>query len=176
MAPNFCSSIRNIIIGGSEFGKTNPLFNLITQQTDIEKNYLYAKESHEAKYRFLINKREITDWKHLNGLKAFIEYSNDMDRIYKNIEEYNPNKKRKTWILFWRYGCFYIYLVFITKSYFAVPRNIRLNSSHHFITKVPNKLEFEQIAFIHSSDIGFRGFLGIQRNFYKKCIENHILS
>ena len=51
--------------------------------------------------------------KAFNDLKAFIEYSNDMDRIYKNIEEKNPNKKRKTWIVFWRYDYSYIYLVFL---------------------------------------------------------------
>ena len=48
----------------------------------------------------LINKREITGLKYLNDSKAFIEYSNDMDDIYKNIKEYNPNKKRKTLIVF----------------------------------------------------------------------------
>ena len=57
--------------------------------------YLYAKDPYEAKYQFLINKRESTSTKHLHDSKAFIEYSNNMDNIYKNIEEYNPDKKRK---------------------------------------------------------------------------------
>ena len=52
------------------------------------------------KYQFLVNKREITGSKHLNDSKAFIEYSNNMDDIYKSIEEYNPNKKRKILIAF----------------------------------------------------------------------------
>ena len=53
-----------------------------------------------SKYWLLINKRESTGLKYLNDSKAFIEYSNDMDDIYKNIEEYNPNKKRKILIVF----------------------------------------------------------------------------
>ena len=65
------------------------------QQPDIDKIYLYAKDPYEAKYQFLINKRGNTGLKHFNDSKAFIEYSNDMDDIYKNIEEYNPNKERK---------------------------------------------------------------------------------
>ena len=55
----------------------------------------YTKDPYEAKYQFLINKREQTGLKHLNDFKAFIEYSNDIDDIYKNIEEYNLNKKCK---------------------------------------------------------------------------------
>ena len=107
-----------------------------------------------------MNEQKSTDLKHFRDSKAFIEYSNDMDDIYKNIEEYNPNKRRKTLIAF-----DYMFvdmvsnkklnpivtelsirgrelnnsLVFITQSYFAVPKNIRLNSTHYFITKIPNK-------------------------------------
>ena len=55
--------------------------------------YLYAKDSHEAKYQLLINKWEITGWKNLNDFKALIKYSNDMDDIYKNIKKYNGNKE-----------------------------------------------------------------------------------
>ena len=93
----------------------------------------------------------------------FIEYSNDMYDIYKNIEEYNPNKKRKIFIvfddmisdmltsnkklnlviteLFIRGKKLNISLVFITQSHFAVPKNIRLNSTHYFVMKIPNKRE-----------------------------------
>ena len=56
-----------------------------------DKIYLYAKGLYKAKYQLLINKRESTGLKHLNYSKGFIKYSNDMDDIYKNIEEYNPN-------------------------------------------------------------------------------------
>ena len=83
---------KMLIIRGSGFGKTNSLVNLISQQPVIDKIYLYGKDPYEWKISILINKRESTDLKHLNDSKAFIEYSNDMDHIYKNIEKYNPNK------------------------------------------------------------------------------------
>ena len=75
------------------------LFNLINQQPDIDKIYLKAKDPYEAKYQFLIKKRETTGLKHNNYSKAFIEYSNNMVDIYKNIEYYNPNKKQKILIV-----------------------------------------------------------------------------
>ena len=99
-----------------------------------------------------------------------------MDDIYKNIEEYNPNKKRKIFIvfddmiadmvsnkklnpivteLFIRGRKLNISLAFISQSYFAVPKNFRLNSTHYFIMKIRNKRERRQIAFNHSSDIDF---------------------
>ena len=58
-----------------------------------------------------------------------------------------------------------ISFVFITKSYFAVLRNIRANSTHYFVMKIPNKREFKQTAFNHSLDIDFRDFM----NLYAKC-------
>ena len=124
----------------------------------------------------LISKREST------GLK----YLNDMDDIYKNIEEYYSNKKPKILIvfddmiadmlsnkklnpivtgLFIRGRKVNVSLVFITQSYFAVPKNIRLNSTHYFVMKIPNKRELQQIAFNHSWDIDFQDFM----NLYKKC-------
>ena len=75
------------------------MFNLISQQADIDKTYLYAKDPHEKKYQFLINKRESTGVKHLNSPKASNEYSNDIGDIYQKIEKYNPNKKRKILIV-----------------------------------------------------------------------------
>ena len=110
---------------------------------------MYAKDPYEAKYQLLIN--ESTDLNHLNYSKDFTEYSNDMDNIDKSIEEYNPNKKRKILIifddmivdilsnkkfnsivtgLFIRRKKLNISLVFITQSDCAVPKNIRLNSTH----------------------------------------------
>ena len=76
------------------------LLNLRNQQPDRDKTYLYAKDSYEAKFQFLIIKRKSTGFNHLNYLKAFIKYSYVMDYIYKNIEEYNPNRKRKILIVF----------------------------------------------------------------------------
>ena len=129
--------------------------------------YLYAKDPYEAKYQFLIDKRKSTGLKHFNDPKAFIEYSNDMQDVYKNIEEYNTSKKHKILIafddmiadminnkkinlvvteLFFRGRKFNISIVFITQSYFKVPKDVRLNSMHFFIMKIPNKREFQQIA------------------------------
>ena len=86
---------RILIIGGCGSGKTNSLLNIIKKQQDIYRIYLYGKDPYKAKYQFFIDKWEITGSKRFNDSKAFIEYSNDMDDIYKNIEEYNPNKNCK---------------------------------------------------------------------------------
>ena len=151
-----------LIIGGSRLGKTSSLCNLINEEPDIDKIYQYTKDPYKSKYRFLLEKSESTELKHFNDSKAFIEYSDDMDDIYKNIKEYNLNKKRKTLIvfddmiadmlsnkrinpiaieLFIRVRKLNISLVFITQSYFTVPKNVRLNSRHYFIMKIPNKRE-----------------------------------
>ena len=89
-----------MITGDSGSRKTNSLFDLICHQPDIDKIYLYTKDTYESKYQFLINKRESAELKQLNHSKAFIVYSKDMDDIYENIEEYKPNKKRKILIIF----------------------------------------------------------------------------
>ena len=91
-----------LVVEGSGSEKTNALLKnaLINHELDIDKIILYAKDPYEAKYQLLINKRESTGLKYLNDLKAFTKYSNDMDDIYKNTEEYNPNKKRKILTVF----------------------------------------------------------------------------
>ena len=91
---------RILIIGGSGSGKTNVLLNLIDNQPDIDKIYLFAKDPYEAKYQYLINIREKVGLKRFNDPKAFIEYSNDMQDVYKNIDEYNPDKENKILIVF----------------------------------------------------------------------------
>ena len=179
-------SWRILMNGGSGSGKTNASLNLINNQPDIDKIYLYAKDPYEAKYQFLINKRESTGLKHFNDPKAFIEYSNDMHDVYKNIDEYNPDKENKILIvfddmiadmihnkkldsivteLFIRGRKLNISLVFITQSYFKVPKDVRLNTTHFFIAKIPNKRELQQIAINHSSDINTKDFA----NIYRKC-------
>ena len=143
MATNSWQSIQNI--NNWRSGKTNPLFNLINQQPDIDKFYWNAKDLYEDKYNVLIRKPESIDFKHLNNSKVFIEYSNDMDDIHKNTEQYNPNKSRKLLIvfdhmiadmlsnkkvnpigteLFFRNRKLNISLVFITQSNFAVQKTL----------------------------------------------------
>ena len=109
-----------------------------------------------------------------------------MQDVYKNIEDYNPGKKCKILIvfddmiadminnkklhpvvteLFIRGRKLNLSVVFITQSYFKVPKDVRLNSTHFFIMKIPNKRELQQIALNHSTDIDFKDFMKI----YKKC-------
>ena len=90
---------RILITGGSGTGKTNVLLNLINDQPDI-KIYLYAKDPYEDKYQYLINKKECVGINYLNDPKAFIAYSNDMHDVYKNIDNYNPDKENKILIVF----------------------------------------------------------------------------
>ena len=173
---------RILIIGGSGSGKTNALLNLINNQPDIDKIYLYAKDPYEAKYQYLIKKREKVGLNHFDDHKAFIEYSNDMPDVYKNIEDYNTGKKRKILIvfddmianminnnklnpvvteLFIRGRKLNVSIAFITQSYFKVPKDVRLNSTHFFIMKIPNKRELQQIVLNHSSDIDFKHLISL---------------
>ena len=175
---------RILIVGGSGSGKTNALLNLMNNQPDIDQIYLYAKDPYEAKYQYLINKREKVGLDHFKDPKAFMESSNDMEDVYKNIENYNAGKKRKILIvfddmiadminnkkldpvvteLFIKGRKLNTSIVFITQSY--LPKDVRLNSTHFFIMKIPNKRELQQIALNHSSDIDFKDFIKI----YKKC-------
>ena len=182
--PDHPHRILNVSSSGS--GKTNALLNLINKMPDIDKIYLYAKDPYETKYQYLIKKREKVGLNHFNDPKAFMKYSNDMQDVYKNIEDYNLGKKSKILIvfddmiadminnkklnpivteLFIRGKKLNISIVFITQSYFKVPKDVRLNSTHFFIMKIPNKRELQQIALNHSSNIDFKDFMKI----YKKC-------
>ena len=66
----------------------------------IDKIYFYAKDLSEAKYQFLIKKCEDAEIKNLNDPSVFTEYSNTMDDVYNNIDDYNPRRKRKILIVF----------------------------------------------------------------------------
>ena len=177
---------RILIIGGSGSGKTNTLLNLINDQNDIDKIYLYAKNLSEPKYEYLIKNRENAGIKHVNHSKAFTECSNTMDDVYKSINDYNLNRRRKILIvfddmiadimtnkkfqaiikeLFVRCRKINISLVFITQSYFSVPKDVRLNSTHYFIMKINNKRELQNIAINHSADIEYKDFIKI----YREC-------
>ena len=78
----------------------NKKSNLISHKQDIDQICFYAKDPYWNKYQLLIDKRENTDLNHLNYCKRFIVNSNGVDDIHKNIEEYNPNKKRKILTVF----------------------------------------------------------------------------
>ena len=184
-----------LIVGGSGSGKTKALLNLKENQPDIDKIYLYAKDPYEAKYQYLINKRESVGWKHFDDPNAFIEYSNDVQDVYTNIDEYNVDKESKVLILFdnmivdminnkklnsvvtelfIRGRKLNISLVFVMQSYFKFPKDARLKTTHFFITKIPNKRELEKTALNNSSDISFKDFLNIYIS-TKNILLNHIL-
>ena len=90
-----------LIIRGSGSGKTNALLNLIKELDNdnlIDKIYLNAKDLNELKYQFLIKKRKDVRIKHLNNSKTFLEYSACIDDVYNDINDYNPNRKRKMFV------------------------------------------------------------------------------
>ena len=87
---------RILINGGSGSGKTNTLLNLINEQHDIDKIYLYARDLSEPKYEYLIKKREDAGIKHLDNPNAFIVCSNTMDDVYEDIDNYNPKRNKKS--------------------------------------------------------------------------------
>ena len=139
-----------LIIGPSGSGKTNTLLHLINNLHPIDKLYLSAKYLSEAKYEYLINKREQAGIKNLNEPKGSIEYSSDMDDVLDNINNYNKNRDQKVLIvfdemiadieynknfkriikeLFYRARKINVSIVFITQSYFRVLKDVRLNST-----------------------------------------------
>ena len=145
---------RMLIIGPSGSGKTNTLLHLINNFNPIDKIYLYAKDTDEKKYQFLINKREQVGIKNLNDPHAFIEYLNDMDDVLDDINNYNKNRDKKVLIifddmianimrnekfkgivkeLFIRCRKVNISIFFITQSYFRTPKDARLNITHYIL-------------------------------------------
>ena len=140
--------------------------NLIRKQQDIDKIYLHAKDLCEAKYQHLIKIREKVGIDHDNDPRAYIEYSNDMRDVCKNINYYNPDKENKILIvfddmitdminneklnsivteLFIRGRKINISLVFITQSYFKVPKDVRLNTNHFLSQKSLIKENFNKL-------------------------------
>ena len=140
----------------------------------------------EPKYQLLIKKCEDVGIKHLNDPKEFIEYSNAMDKAYRNIDDYNPKRSRKFLIvfddmiadistnknfqaiikdLFFRCSKLSISLVFTMQFYFSVPKEFILNCTHYLIMKIHNKREVQDIAINHSTDIDYKDFM----NIYRKC-------
>ena len=170
-----------LIIGPSGSGKTNTLLHLINNLHPIDKIYLYAKDTDEKKYQFLINKREQAGIKNLNDPHAFIEYSNDMDDVFDN-NNYNKNRDKKVLTifddmiadimrsekfkaivkeLFIRCRKLNISIVFITPSYFRTPKDARLNTTHYILMKIGCKKEFKNIAEENSGYLDYKAFLKI---------------
>ena len=178
-----------LIIGPSGSGKTNTLLNLIqnlNKTTPVDKIYLYAKDLSKSKYELLINNRKNAGIKHFNDPTAFIEYSNDTDDIFANIDNYNKKRKRKVLIifddmiadimsskkfkaiikeLFSRCRKLNISIVFITQSYFRMPKDARLNSTHYVIMKIQSRKELQNIAQENSGDIDFKHFLKTYKDY-----------
>ena len=181
--------LRMLVIGLSGSGKTNTLLNLIqnlNETTLIDKIYLYAKDLSEPKYEFLINNRRNAGIKHFDDSTAFIDYSNGMDDVFANIDDYNKKIKRKVLIvfddmiadimrskkfkaiikeLFIRCNKLNISIVFITQFYFRTPKDARLNSTHYVIMKIQSKKELQNIAQENSGDIDFKDFLKTYKDY-----------
>ena len=173
---------RMLIIGPSGFGKTNTLLHLINNFHPIDKIYLYAKDLHEPKYEYLINKREQAGIKNLNNPHAFIKYSDDMDDVLDDINNYNKNRDKKVLIvfddmiadieykknfkriikeLFYRARKINVSIVFITQSYFRALKDARLNSIHYILMKIGHKKELKRIAEEKSGHLDYKDFLKI---------------
>ena len=137
---------RMLIIGPSGSGKTNVLLHLINNLHRIDKIYLYARDIYEPKYEYLINKREQAGIKNLNDPHAFIEYSDDMNDVLDDINNYNKKRDKKVLIvfddmiadieynknfkriikeLFYRARKINVSIVFITQSYFRALKDAR---------------------------------------------------
>ena len=173
---------RMLIIGPSGSGKTNTLLHLINDLHPIDKIYLYAKDIHEPKYEYLINKREQGGIKNLNDPHAFIEYSGDMNDVLDDINDYNKNGDKKVLIvfddmiadieynknfkriikeLFYRARKINVSIVFITQSYFRALKDARLNSTPYILMKIGNKKELKRIAEKKLGHLDYKDFLEI---------------
>ena len=179
---------RMLIIGPSKSGKTNTLLHLINNLHPIDKIYLYAKDIHEPKYEYLINKREKAGIKDLNDTDAFIEYSEDMDDVLDDINNYNKIRDKKILIvsddmivdidynknfkriikeLFYRARKINVSIVFITQSYFRALKDAKLNSTHYILMKIGNKKELKRIAEAKSGHLDYKDFIKM----YNYCTE-----
>ena len=180
---------RMLIIGPSGSGKTNTLLHLIDKFHPIDKIYLYAKDTDEEKYQYLINKREQPGIKNLNDPHAFIKYSSDMNDVLEDSNNYNKKRDKEVLIifddmiadimrsekfkaivkeLFVRCRKLNISIVFISQSYFRTPKDATLNSTHYILMKMGNKKELKSIAEENSGHLDFKDFLKI----YNYCTKD----
>ena len=177
---------RMLIIGPSGSGKTNTLLHLKDKFHPIDKIYLYAKDTDEDKYQYLINKREQAGIKNLNDPHAFIEYSNDLNDVLKDINNYNKKRDKKVLIIFddmitdiMRSEKFkaIVKQLFIRcrklniSNVFRTPKDARLNSTHYILMKIGNKKELKSIAEENSGHLDFKDFLKI----YNYCTDKPYL-
>ena len=179
---------RMLIIVPSGSGKTNTLLHLINDLHPIDKIYLYAKDLHEPNYEYLINKREQAGIKNLNDPHAFIEYSDDLNDVPDDINNYNKNRDKKVIIvfddmiadieynknfrriikeLFYRARKMNVSIVFTMQSYFRALKDARLNSTHYILMKIVNKKELKRIAEEKSGHLDYKDFLEM----YNYCIK-----
>ena len=180
---------RMLIIGPSGSGKTNTLLHLINNLHPIDKIYLYAKDIHEPKYEYLINKREQAGIKNLNDLNTFIEYSDDINDVLDDINNYNKNRNKKVLIvfddmiadieynknfkriikeLFYRARKINVSIVFITQSYSKALKDARLNSTHYILMRIGSKKELKRIAEEKFGHLDYKDFLKM----YNYCTED----
>ena len=169
-----------LIIGPTGSGKTNTLLHFINNLYPIDKIYFYTKDLHEPKYEYSINKREQAGIKNLNDPHAFIEYSDDMNDVLDDINNYNKNRDKEELIafddmiadieynktfkriikeLFYRARKINVSIVFITQSYFRALKDARLNSRHYTLIKIGNKKELKIIAEEKSGNLDYKDFL-----------------
>ena len=179
---------RMLIVGPSGSGKTNTLLHLMNNLRPIDNIYLYPKDIHEPKYEYLINKREQAGIKNLNDPHGFIEYSDDMNDVLDDINNYNKNRDKKVLIvfddmiadieynknfkriikeLFYRARKINVSIVSITQSYFRALKDARLNSTHYILMKIGNKKELKRIAEEKSGHLDYKDFLKM----YNYCTE-----
>ena len=170
---------KMLIIGPSGSGKTNTLLHLINNLHPVDKIYLYAKDIHEPKYEYLIHKREQAGIKNLNDPHAFLEYSDEMNDVLDDINDYNKNRVKKVLIvfddmiadieynknfkqiikeLFYRARKIKVSIVFITQSYFRALKDARLNSTHYILMRIGNKKELKRIAEEKSGHLDYKDF------------------
>ena len=160
------------------------------QRSDIDKIYLFVKEPVEPKYQLFINGREKVGIEILKNSIAFIDHSQTIDNVYENLRDYNPTNKNRVLTKFDDMIAdmesnkilspivsetflggrkLNISLVFISQSYFKVPKTVRRNATHYFIMKYPNfNRELQQISSNHSSDIDFKDFMKLYKDYIKE--------
>ena len=132
-----------LIIRSCESGKVNALSNLISHQQDIDRTYFFSEDLCEPKHQLSIKKCKNPRIKYCNYPKDFIEYSNTMDDVYNNINNYSPKRNKKILIVF---------------------DGMTASMSNYGIMKIYNE-DLQKISTNHSADIDYKYLM----NIYRKC-------